>query len=125
MRGFTDLVAHYQRLKAEAEKTITEEGRHSAKTTIGGVVYEVQWGSYFGGGLSHDVVYAEIVVTGPTITGLVGNSISGFSAFHAKRGALPEDVREAILRGLKRLEAWQAGGPFPETVDALFAADAP
>ena len=34
---------------------------------------------------------------------------------------MPEPLRQAILRGYERLEAWQKGGPFPNTPEALFA----
>jgi hypothetical protein len=114
---FGDWVTFYETAISTAMKTVQEKHSCTANVSIGGNSYNVRWGIYLDQYDNH--LDVEVVASGEAVKGLAGYTVSNF---HARRGdAMPEDLRAAILRGQARLEAWRAGGPFPESAEALFA----
>ena len=118
MKPFKELEERYTQAVADAEVTLATDGRLKGEAKVAGVLYNVGWGACaneYDPGASVSIKVWPV----PSPSRRAGDTVDNF---HASRGDdMPEGLRAAILRGQKRLEEWQAGGPFPETAEALFA----
>lgn len=82
--------------------------------------YEIVWGAYVNVSAYPSIGAVREATLGHRIQArlALGPSFTDRDACLGRE--MPETLRQALIRGSKRLEAWRHGGPFPATVVELF-----